>query len=120
LKRAEEHMPVSRSEFDNVSDMTRALRQMLDDLSEQEFEDFWPWCEREFGVDSTEIFDSAPSADYLHYYSNGAPDKGRVQKFLLQSDEMLKAIFEYINPASKGKSHWIEFSKSPKKFMTKV
>jgi hypothetical protein len=88
LDRAATNKPVDRYEFHHVADYISKMWDLVEDQDEDLWEKFIRFLDNEFDKDTSDILDGRPSDDYLHYHSNGAPDQGKVRKFLSNWDEI--------------------------------
>jgi hypothetical protein len=85
FKRAESHESVDRDEFRPIEKFCKYLSDSIKDLSEEQIPMFCDFAEGKLEGDDDLVefaFFSEPSADQMHYFSNGAPDNRKMQRTL--------------------------------------
>jgi hypothetical protein len=82
----EQDLPLD--ELWGVGKRLQDLRQKADGMAGEDFELFWGDLEMELGQDITNIIDSAPTADFLHYHQKEEP----YASFLADAENILNAV----------------------------
>jgi len=82
------------SDFDHISNWIRNSWDKIDSqLTDDMVQPFFDYLISLTSINQVDIFDSIPSSDSLHFYSNGKPDKGKTKEFLDNFDNF-KSAFE--------------------------
>ena len=78
-----DYKPKSVDEFRKIAKWISTSYDELDNkVADPDRESFFNDLIDATSEDQVNIFDEIPTADVLHYYSNGLPDKGKTKDFL--------------------------------------